>query len=144
MVKKLGIGDVESRIAEMKKESLGEGEAHMRIVCGELSIEPMRVKVFNGKDGDPKKMVSEDAMMNMMWGALSQQYDSLPDRAKLAFSQLEIDVEKQPNQLRIVARAEGKGEDVERAAKIMIENLSRFLPEYINKVFRVGVNFYGD
>lgn len=56
LVKKLGIEDAESRIAEMKEEGLGEDEAYARVVCGELGIKPMKIEVSNKKD---PKIVSE-------------------------------------------------------------------------------------
>jgi len=59
LVKKLGIENAESRIAEMKEEGLGEDEAYARVVCRELGIKPMKIEVSNKKDGDPKKIVSE-------------------------------------------------------------------------------------
>ena len=59
LVKKLGIEDAESRIAEMKEEGLREDEAYARVVCGELGIKPIKIEVSDEKDGDPKKVVSE-------------------------------------------------------------------------------------
>ncbi|RLI46746.1 site-specific integrase [Candidatus Bathyarchaeota archaeon] len=57
LVKKLGIEDVEGKVAKMKEEGLGEGEAYARVVCGELGIKPMKIEASNKKD--PKKIVGE-------------------------------------------------------------------------------------
>lgn len=59
LVKKLGIEDVESRIAEVKEEGLSEAEAYARVVCRELGIKPIKIEASNEKDRDPKKIVSE-------------------------------------------------------------------------------------
>jgi len=59
LVKKLGIEDVEVRVARMKDEGLSEDDAYARVICGELGVEPMRMEVSNKKDSDPKKIVSE-------------------------------------------------------------------------------------
>ena len=59
LVKKLSIENMESRIAEMKEEGLGEAEAYARMVCRQLGIKPMKIEVSDKRDEDPKKIVSE-------------------------------------------------------------------------------------
>ena len=58
LVKKLGIEDMESRIAEMKLGGVNEAEAYARIICRELGLKPMKIEAPSQKD-DPKKIVSE-------------------------------------------------------------------------------------
>ena len=59
LLKKLSIENMESRIAEMRKEGLDEAEAYARVVFRELGIKPMKIEVSDEKDGDPKKIVGE-------------------------------------------------------------------------------------
>lgn len=59
LVKKLGIEDVEPKIAEMEAEGLNKTEAYAKVVCRELGIKPMTIEVSNKKDEDPKKIVNE-------------------------------------------------------------------------------------
>ena len=59
LVKKLGIEDVEPKIAEMEAEGLNKTDAYAKVICRELGIKPMKIEVSNKKDEDPKKIVSE-------------------------------------------------------------------------------------
>jgi len=63
LIQKLGIKDVEVKVAKMRKEGLSEEEAHVRIICGELSVEPMRIEIIKPKDNsDPKKIIDENEL----------------------------------------------------------------------------------
>ena len=63
LIQKLGIEDMEVKIAKMRKEGLSEEEAHVRIICRELSVEPMKIEISEIKDNsDPKKIVDEDEL----------------------------------------------------------------------------------
>jgi hypothetical protein len=63
LIQKLGIEDMEVKVAKMRKEGLSEEEAHVRILCGELSVEPMKIEISKPKDSsDPKKIVDEDEL----------------------------------------------------------------------------------
>lgn len=66
LIRKLGIEDATSKIAEMREEGLGESEAYVRVVCRELGIKPMKIEVANKNDEDPKKIVSEGELENYL------------------------------------------------------------------------------
>jgi integrase len=57
LIHKLGIEDMEVRVAKMRERGLEEEAAVTRTLCDELGIEPMQVDAFKPKD--PKKIVSE-------------------------------------------------------------------------------------
>lgn len=57
LVSKLGIEDMDVRVAKMREKGLEEEEAVTKTLCDELGIEPMNVEAFKPKD--PKKIVSE-------------------------------------------------------------------------------------
>ena len=61
LVQKLGIEDMEVRVAKMKEGGLGDDDAAAKVICGELGIEPFKLEVFKSK-ADPKKVVSEDEL----------------------------------------------------------------------------------
>lgn len=61
LLKKLGIEDIEIRIAKMKTQAIEEDEAYVRIISGELGIKPMQINVSKPEnDDDPKKIVDEE------------------------------------------------------------------------------------
>ena len=61
LIKKLGIEDVEVKVAKLKETTSNEDEAYAKVICGELGIKPMQVETSKTKnDDDPKKIVSED------------------------------------------------------------------------------------
>jgi hypothetical protein len=63
LIKKLGIEDVEVKVAKMKETASNEDEAYVNVICGELGIKPMQVETSRPKnDDDPKKIVSEDEL----------------------------------------------------------------------------------
>lgn len=63
LVKKLGIEDVEVKVAKMKGKGLNEDDAYARIICGELGVEPIKVEVLKPKnDSDPKRIVAEEEL----------------------------------------------------------------------------------
>jgi len=63
LVKKLGIDDMDVKVAKMRERGLGEDEADIRVICGELGVVPMNVEMSKPKDnGDPKKIVDEDEL----------------------------------------------------------------------------------
>ena len=63
LIQKLGIRDMETKVAKMKELGLDEESAYNKIICEELGIESMRVEAFKTReDSDPKKIVSEDEL----------------------------------------------------------------------------------
>ena len=64
LVKKLGIEDMAVKVARMREGGLGEEEGAVRVICGELGIEPMKLEAPKPKDAeaDPKKIVSEQEL----------------------------------------------------------------------------------
>ncbi|MEM3070684.1 MAG: site-specific integrase [Candidatus Bathyarchaeia archaeon] len=54
LIQKLGIGDVEVRVARLRETGLGEEEAYTRLICEELGVEPLRLEAFKLKNPDPK------------------------------------------------------------------------------------------
>ena len=63
LIQKLGIRDMEVRVAKMKESGLDEKSAHTKIICEELGIEPMKIEAFKPtENSDPKKIVAEDEL----------------------------------------------------------------------------------
>ena len=63
LIKKLGIEDVEVKVAKMKETASNEDEAYVKVICGELGIKPMQVETSRPKnDDDPKKIEPEDEL----------------------------------------------------------------------------------
>jgi hypothetical protein len=61
LLKKLGIKDMDVRIAKMKNRGIKEDEAYVRTISSELGIKPMQINVSKEKDNDdPKKIVNEE------------------------------------------------------------------------------------
>ncbi|HCP60780.1 MAG TPA: hypothetical protein DIT43_04450 [Dehalococcoidia bacterium] len=88
-------------------------------------------------------MFNKPMLENMMWTALSQQYNQLPEPAKQALAQLQVDIVKDPDKLLILVKSESQGEQVKKAGGVLIDQLYNFLPEYLNKSFKVRVSTYG-
>ena len=63
LIQKLGIKDMEAKVAKMKESGLDEESAYTKIICEELGIEPMKIEAFKPKENsDPKKIVGEDEL----------------------------------------------------------------------------------
>jgi hypothetical protein len=63
LVKKLGIEDMDTRVARMREGGLSEEDAYLRIICGELGVEPVKAEALKPKgDGDPKRIVAEEEL----------------------------------------------------------------------------------
>jgi hypothetical protein len=63
LIQKLGIKDMEVRVAKMKESGLDEASAYNKIICEQLGIDPMKIEAFKPKENsDPKKIVSEDEL----------------------------------------------------------------------------------
>ena len=63
LIQKLGIRDVDVRIAKVRGQGLSEDEAYAKVICGELGVKPIEIQVSKPKDNsDPKKIVSEDEL----------------------------------------------------------------------------------
>jgi len=63
LVQKLGIKDMDVRIARVRERGLGEDEAYVDVICNELGVKPIEIQVSKPKDNsDPKKIVSEDEL----------------------------------------------------------------------------------
>ncbi len=63
LIQKLGIQDMEVKVASMKESGYAEDDANVRVICGELGIEPMKIEAFKPKNNDdPKKVVCEDEL----------------------------------------------------------------------------------
>jgi len=55
LVQKLRVEDMGVRVARMREGGVGEDEAVVKVICGELGIEPMKLEVFKPKaDADPR------------------------------------------------------------------------------------------
>jgi len=60
LIKKLGIEDMEARVAKMSEGGLSDDDAYARVICGELGVEPIKVKALKAKNNsDPKRIVAE-------------------------------------------------------------------------------------
>jgi hypothetical protein len=63
LAQKLGIKDMDVKVAKMRDEGSNEEEAYAKIICGELGVEQMEIEVLKPKEnGDPKKIVDEDEL----------------------------------------------------------------------------------
>jgi integrase len=63
LIQKLGIRDMEVRVAKMRESGLDEESAHTKIICEQLGIEPMEIEAFKPKENsDPKKIIGEDQL----------------------------------------------------------------------------------
>ena len=60
LISKLGIEDMDVRVAKMRGKGLEEEDAVVKTLCGELGIEPMKLNAFKPKD--PKMIVSESEL----------------------------------------------------------------------------------
>jgi hypothetical protein len=60
LIKKLGIKEIDVKVAKTMKQGLEEGEAYAKVICEELGVEPIKVEASKPKnDEDPKKIVAE-------------------------------------------------------------------------------------
>jgi len=63
LIKKLGIEDMDVRVAKIREQGLAEDEAYTRVICGELGVKPIQIETSQPKNnGDPKKIVSEQEL----------------------------------------------------------------------------------
>lgn len=63
LVQKLGIKDMEAKVAKMRDEGSNEEEAYAKIICGELGVEQIEIEAIKPRDSnDPKKIVDEDEL----------------------------------------------------------------------------------
>jgi len=88
-------------------------------------------------------MHNQPMLENMMWAALSQQYNRLPEAAKQALAQLEVEIVRDPDRLVVLVKSDNQDEKVARAGEVLIGQLFQFLPTYLNKSFKVRVSTYG-
>jgi hypothetical protein len=58
LIRKLGLEDVEVRVAKMREEGFDEAEAYTRIVCERLGIDPLSLE-NPSPNHDPKKIIEE-------------------------------------------------------------------------------------
>ena len=63
IVQKLGIEDMDAKVAKIREKGSNEEEAYSKILCGELGVQPMKIETFKPKaTDDPKKLVNEDEL----------------------------------------------------------------------------------
>ena len=63
LVQKLGIEDMDAKVAKIREKGSNEEEAYSKILCGELGVQPMKIETFKPKaSDDPKKLVNEDEL----------------------------------------------------------------------------------
>jgi hypothetical protein len=63
LIKKLGIQDMDVRVAKIREQGVDEEEANARVIFGELGVKPMQIETSKPKNnGDPKKIVAEDEL----------------------------------------------------------------------------------
>lgn len=89
-------------------------------------------------------MFNQEATKSMMWGFLSQQYNKLPEQAKLALARLEVRIKKEPNRLVMLVKSSDGDEDAEKMGQNLVDQMFAFLPEYLNRSFKVKVSVYED
>ena len=87
-------------------------------------------------------MFNQQAMQSMMWGFLSQQYNKLPEPVKQALSRLEVRIKREPDRLVILIKANPGDEDAAKAGQNLVDQMFAFLPEYLNRSFKVRVSVY--
>jgi hypothetical protein len=66
LIQKLGIQDMKVKVAKVVELGYGEDEAHVRVICGKLGIEPMKIEASNQENSDPKKIVREDELKHYL------------------------------------------------------------------------------
>ena len=59
LIRKLGLEDVEVKIAKLRKTGIDEIEVYTKTVCEKLGIKPLNLKTNNN---DPKKIISEEEL----------------------------------------------------------------------------------
>lgn len=64
LIQKLGIEDMDVRVGRLREGGLGEEESVVRTLCGELGIDPVKIKAFQPED--PKKIVSENELTHYL------------------------------------------------------------------------------
>lgn len=63
LIQKLGIQDMEIRVAKTREQGYSDDEAIARVIFGELGIEPMKIETSKPKNsGDPKMVVNEEQL----------------------------------------------------------------------------------
>ena len=63
LVQKMGIQDMEVRVAKIREQGVDEEEANVRVIYGELGVKPMQIETSKPRNnGDPKKIVSENEL----------------------------------------------------------------------------------
>ena len=63
IVQKLGIEDINAKIAKMRQAGSNEEEAYKKILCGQLGIQPTKIEAFKPKENeDPKKIINENEL----------------------------------------------------------------------------------
>ncbi len=61
LIQKLGIEDVEVRVARLREMGKGEEEAHVWLICEELGLEPLKLEALKPRNPDPR-IVSEEEL----------------------------------------------------------------------------------
>lgn len=87
-------------------------------------------------------MFNQEAMQNMMWGFIGEQFGKLPPEVRQALSRVEIDVVRQTDRLVVVARSEAGADDAATAGQNLLDSLARFVPEYLSRAFKVKVRIF--
>jgi hypothetical protein len=62
LIKKLGIKEIDVKVAQMTEQGLEENDAYAKAICEELGVEPIKVETSKPKDEDPKKIVAEEEL----------------------------------------------------------------------------------
>jgi len=67
LIQKLGIEDMQIKVARMREEGLSEEEATIKVIYSELGIEPLKVEALRENiNNDPKRIISEDELENYL------------------------------------------------------------------------------
>lgn len=59
LIQKLGVEDMEVKVAKLRERGFGDEEAPMRVICGELGIDPLKLEIFKAKS-DSEMTVREE------------------------------------------------------------------------------------
>ena len=62
LIRKLGLEDVEIKVAKMREEGIDEKEAYTKIICEKLRVKPISLEGFKANNHDPKKIISEEEL----------------------------------------------------------------------------------
>lgn len=81
-------------------------------------------------------------MVDMVWGMMAQQFNKLPPAAKEALAQTEVRIARQEDRIVIRPVPLVENEQTEKMKGILLDGFLNWMPQMIEKSFRVKVKVY--